>query len=327
LLLLFLILFSMNIAACGGGGGGSSAAVPFVTSDPGEDPGENPIPNPSSAGGIPVNGYPNWEERAFLVVTNMVRMDPRGYLGQYTTYTNILLEENYPVVGAVYWNYFLNQSARFHALDMGTQDYFAHDSIDGTPWYVRIRSFYPGAAGLWENLAAGTTDPMETLNLLLCEGFPPCAPDLSSEDGHRQNIMAQGARELGTGYILEPASTYRHYWVQDYASNTPMTQPPLVDGSHLAMGTTIYFFANYYDTTDLPPQQLRLVLDGVAYPMSLDLGTDAAGTYALTAGGLSGCGTYYFEAVDGSGDGWRYPGSGEFATFGVAGCTLDYVPD
>ncbi|MDX1764293.1 MAG: CAP domain-containing protein [bacterium] len=273
-----------------------------------------------------MDGFPNWEERAFLAVTNMVRMDPRGYRDAYMDDASILLEQNYPIAGPLYWNHRLNQSARYHAEDMASQDYFAHDSIDGTLWYERIRLFYPQAASLWENLAAGTMDPMESMNLLLCEGYPPCEPDLSSGDGHRQSMMALGARELGTGYALGASSTYKRYWVQDFASNTPTTEPPLVAGSHVTMDGYVFFLLNYAANDGQGPRDIRIVLDGLVYPLDLHLGDVAAGTYAIALSDFSGCSTYYFEAVDGTGDGWRYPGSGELATYGVAGCQLDYRP-
>lgn len=330
-LVMIVLVFFLIPAGCGGGGGGGSGAN---GSGPLVDPGQNPLPepdpapiySPKSAGGIPVDGFPTWEERAFLVVTNMVRMDPRGYRDTFMNDGNILLEQNYPIAGPLYWNHELNRSARYHAEDMASQDYFAHDSLDGTLWHERIRFFYPEAASLWENLAAGTIDPMDTLNLLLCEGSPPCAPDLSSEDGHRQNMMAADARELGTGYALDALSTYHRYWVQDFAGNTPMAQPPLVAGSHITIGTDVYFLLNYSSNDSLDPRDIRIVLDGLVYPLSLNLGDGAAGTYAIAMAGFSGCSTYYFEAVDGTGDAWRYPGSGSLATYGVAGCQSDYIP-
>jgi len=324
LLIVTVLIFCLVTAGCGGGGGGGGGSALVENPLPEQDP--VPIPSPMSAGGVPVDGFPNWEERAFLAVTNMVRMAPRGYRDTYMDDGNILLEQNYPIAGPLYWNHRLNQSARYHAEDMAGQDYFAHDSIDGTLWYERIRFFYPEAASLWENLAAGTMDPMKSMNLLLCEGYPPCEPDLSSEDGHRQSMMALGARELGTGYTLDVSSTYQRYWVQDFAGNTPATEPPLVAGSHITIDGYVFFLLNYAGNDGQDPQDIRIVLDGLVYPLSLHLGDGAAGTYAIAMSGFSGCSTYYFEAVDGRGDGWRYPGSGALATYGVAGCQTDYIP-
>ena len=40
----------------------------------------------SSAGGVPVSGYPNWQERVMQVVTNAVRQEPQEYIANYTTF-------------------------------------------------------------------------------------------------------------------------------------------------------------------------------------------------------------------------------------------------
>ncbi len=325
------------LAGCGdggGGGGGSSGAVLDSSAnpvqdpvqDPAADPDVDPFPNPNSAGGIPISGYPNWQERALLVLTNMVRMDPRGYRDQYTDFNNILLEGNYPVAGPLYWNYNLNQSARYHAEDMAINNCFQHDSCDGTAWSTRIRFFYPEAAAIWENIAAGTTDPQDTLNLLLCEGPTPCVPDLGGDDGHRLNIMDLDSHELGTGYSPNISARYAHYWVQDFASNVPAEQPPIVSGSHMMIQSDLVFFLNYYTSSGLAPQRVRLTMDGAGYEMVLDLGEASAGTYAAALTVPSGCRSYYFEAIDAEGETWRYPGSGELQTFGVGGCTKDYTP-
>ncbi len=341
-IILIACILAVSFMGCGSGGSGGSgsdstnASTPVSNPNPGPpDPGpsgtgDNPPADPpatsSSAGGIPVDGHPNWEERTLLVVTNMVRIDPEGYLARYTNFSGILLPHNYPAVGPLYWNQALNEAARYHAEDMAENNCFQHNSCDGTVWSQRIRSFYPAAASLWENIAAGTPGPVETLNLLLCEGSPPCVADFSPEDGHRRNIMAAGARELGTGYALDPAATYRHYWVQDFAGNPPSETPPLVAGSHLLVDGALMFYLNYDAPSGDPPQSVAVDLGGTMIPMDLELGVGASGTFATVAATPSGCRSYHFEAIDASGELWRYPGSGELRTYGVGGCSEDYTP-
>lgn len=284
--------------------------------------------NYSSAGGVPVSGYPNWHERTMLVVTNAVRQAPQAYRNTYTSYTNILLPANYPAVAPLYWNVSLNQSARAHAIDMATTPCFQHDSCDGTNWDERIISYYPAAETSWigENIAAGFSSPKEAVELLICDAPEPaadCSDDLSGSDGHRQNIMSANYKELGTGYYYYSASPYDHYWVQDFAGTDPATQPPIVAGTHMALNKQWNFWLNYYDSA--APQEVWLVIGGSPTAMTLAIGTAQSGLYTTTAATDSVCRSYHFEAVDSSGTLWRYPGTGEFRTYGINGCTEDYI--
>ncbi len=335
------LLLTVSLAGCGSGGGSSSHDGPQASRPPAEpNPGapdtgaadspDNSPPGPPpasrSAGGIPVGGHPNWEERTLLVLTNMVRADPQGYLARYTNFNGILLPENYPPVSPLYWQQALNEAARYHAEDMAENNCFQHNSCEGTLWSHRVRSFYPGATSLWENIAAGTPGPMETLNLLLCEGSPPCVADLSPDDGHRANIMAAAAKELGTGYAWGPPGSYRHYWVQDFGGNSPTVTPPLVAGSHLLVDGVLMFYLNYDTPSGSPPQSVILDLEGTRVPMDLELGAAPAGTFVAAAATPPACSSYHFEAIDANGERWRYPGSGALRTYGVAGCPEDYAP-
>jgi hypothetical protein len=275
--------------------------------------------NYSSAGGVPVSGYPNWQERAVLVVTNAVRQAPQAYRATYTSFTNILLPVNYQAVAPLYWNVHLNQSARFHAVDMATTPCFQHDSCDGTSWVTRIRSYYPSAMYLGENIAYWAASPKSVVELWICESTNPanCATDMSTGDGHRQNIMSAHYKELGSGY-------YSSYWVQDFGATTSaIFQPPIVSGAHMAISNQLNFWLNYYDTA--APQAVRLVINGSSYNMTLAIGSAQSGLYTAIAGADSVCESYHFEAVDSSGRAWRYPGTGEFRTYGINSCTEDYT--
>ena len=282
----------------------------------------------TSAGGVPVSGYPNWQERTALVVTNAVRQAPQAYRATYTPYTNILLPASYPAVAPLYWNENLNHAARAHAIDMATHGCFQHNSCDGTTPSTRISSYYPSATFLAENIAAGTalTSPKEAVELLICDYVPAlgnCATDMSANDGHRQNIMNAGPKELGNGYFYYSSSAYSHYWVQDFgATALPIFQPPIVSGAHMALNAQLTFWLNYYAAA--APQEVRLVINGSSIAMTLAIGSAQSGLYTTTAGADSVCQSYHFEAVDSSGQGWRYPGTGEFRTYGINSCTEDY---
>ncbi|MGB5217272.1 MAG: carboxypeptidase regulatory-like domain-containing protein [Smithella sp.] len=278
-----------------------------------------------SAGGVPVSGYPNWQERAVLVVTNAVRQAPQAYRSTYTSFTNILLPANYPAVAPAYWNENLNHAARAHATDMATTPCFQHNSCNGADGLARISSYYPSAMFLAENIAAGLSSPKAAIDLLICESANPanCATDKTTNDGHRQNIMSPNAKELGAGYYYYASSPYGYYWVQDFgATALPIFQPPIVAGAHMALNAQQTFWLNYYAAA--APQEVRLVINGSTITMTLAIGSAQSGLYSVTAGADSVCQSYHFEAVDSSGQGWRYPGTGEFRTYGINSCTEDY---
>ena len=279
------------------------------------------------SGGVPGAGYPGWQERTLLVLTNAVRMDPQGWRDNYYPYSislpdgsGILMPATYSAVIPLTYHNGLNQGARYHSEDMRDNCGLQHDSCDGTLWSTRIWSYYPSANGIGENAAYGFTSPLDTLNQFLCDRVGnACAADGTPESGHRVNIMRSEWKEAGMGF----ATTY--WWTQDfaYASGAPAEVPALVAGSHVMTGTTLTYFANYHAPGDTA-QGVDLMLGGSPVAMSLDLGTADNGTWSVTAAVASSCQSYYFTAVDSAGLVWRYPGEGEFRTYGIGTCTQDY---
>jgi hypothetical protein len=279
--------------------------------------------------GSPNDGYPSWQERTMIVFTNMVRLAPTAYRDKYMTGYDFPAEgilNLYPAVAPLYWNHELNQAARFHAEDMafncGT---LQHDSCDGTSWSDRIRSFYPYSVSLGENIAYGFPTAWATVNAFLCDRYSatcaPDSPDSSGEDGHRKNIMRAQYREIGTGY----AQNSPDYWVQDFGGRQPDLSPPVVSASHafLEDGVTS-FFLNYHDSAGAAPRKIQLVLDNIQYPLDLDTGAEAAGSYRVDMERAAGCRSYFFLAITSDGTCYRYPGTSEFYTYGEGDCLLDY---
>ncbi len=102
----------------------------------------------------------------------------------------------------------LRIAARSHSLDMATQNYVSHTSLDGRTFDQRIRQAgYAGSFPLGENVAAGLSTPQAVVDGWM--GSP----------GHCANIMAPGFRAVGVGYAQNPGSTYRHYWTQDFGGS------------------------------------------------------------------------------------------------------------
>jgi uncharacterized protein YkwD len=99
----------------------------------------------------------------------------------------------------------IRTAARLHSADMGAQSYFSHQSADGRTFDARMREAgYDGPFPWGENIAAGNATAEATVEQWM------------NSPHHCENVMAPGFRVLGVGYAFEPASTYRHYWTQDF---------------------------------------------------------------------------------------------------------------
>ena len=143
----------------------------------------------------------------------------------------------------------LIDAARYHAADMGQDNYFNHDSYDrnnqGTvyvcSWDSRIKSFYtlPGGSSYYalaENIAAGQRSPEEVMD------------DWMNSSGHRANILSRSNWELGVGYF-SGSGQYSRYWVQDFGRRRDVY--PLIINQD-AVGTdsrsvTLYIYGNWQE--------------------------------------------------------------------------------
>jgi uncharacterized protein YkwD len=108
----------------------------------------------------------------------------------------------------------LSAAARYHAQDMGSEDYHNHESYDynqgkgtrvcGT--FQRIGAFTKGTSlqSLAENIAAGQAKPEDVFK------------DWMNSPGHKKNILGRNYTHLGVGYYANPKSEYKHYWVQTF---------------------------------------------------------------------------------------------------------------
>jgi uncharacterized protein YkwD len=103
----------------------------------------------------------------------------------------------------------LENAARYHATDMGQDNYFAHDTYDRVggslvkvcdPW-TRIKAYYPSPYA--ENAAAGYTTPQSVMNGWM------------NSEGHKDNILSTGSWEIGVGYYAGGGDYFR-YWVQNF---------------------------------------------------------------------------------------------------------------
>lgn len=117
--------------------------------------------------------------------------------------------EDFPPAGPLRVDARIVDAARAHALDMATHDYFAHESLDGRSPFTRMQQAgYTGFAAA-ENIAAGQRSPAEVVEAW------------RTSPGHCRNLYDADLNEVGVGYLYDPGSPYRHYWVQDFGIRQP----------------------------------------------------------------------------------------------------------
>lgn len=107
------------------------------------------------------------------------------------------------------WDEDLARAARYHAFDMGSQDYFSHDSqdlvngklmeVNGT--FERIKAFYKKSFVNSENIAAGN------------EGAKDTYMQWYNSPGHYANMFNKSSAKAGVGVCYVSGSSYGYYWV------------------------------------------------------------------------------------------------------------------
>lgn len=101
-------------------------------------------------------------------------------------------------------NYLLEDAAQLHSEDMAANDYFSHESADGTTFVERVQEAgYDNYEFLGENIAVGYSDAQSVVDAWM------------SSEGHCNNIMNPDFEELGVG-IAENEVDNRYYWVQEF---------------------------------------------------------------------------------------------------------------
>lgn len=106
----------------------------------------------------------------------------------------------------------IQKAARGHSADMIQKEYFSHDSKDGTTYDERIREagYTPEGSETYrtaENIAGGSG----------AQGSPrDIHRNWMQSDGHRENILDRGLRQVGIGVAYgeyEDYDDYRMYTV------------------------------------------------------------------------------------------------------------------
>jgi len=170
----------------------------------------------------------------------------------------------------------LGQAARYHASDLGEDDYFSHDTYDRAgsdldfvcDTWQRIETYTPGANA--ENAAAGYTTPQEVMEAWL------------SSPGHQANILTTYSWEIGVGFY-EGSGSYYTYWVQDFGRRDDV-YPLIINGEDVSTDSpsvSLYIYGDW--------QKMRLRNDDGVWtdwePFQTIIGwtlNDGAGEHTVT---------------------------------------------
>ncbi len=256
------------------------------------------------------DSIPSAQERELHVMTNAVRMDPQGFRDFYIKDVNILKAENYPPTTPLWYNHDLSRAARFHSVDMAANCGMTHQSCDGTSFANRIKHYYKTSSSIAENVASGRSTGLLTVIQWLRDDNDQRVPaqDLSSDDGHRKNIMNPIYCEFGCGYAYSDTRKYNHFWTQDFGGAAAKQKYKIPAGCHFTPNSsTLTYAANYYDTSGMAPKSSSVFIDGKSHPMALHFGTSDKGTYFFSTTNDEKSHCYYFVFVDGSGNAIKFP--------------------
>lgn len=97
----------------------------------------------------------------------------------------------------------LDTAARNHSADMAENNYFDHDSQDGTKFSKRVTDAGYEWVSTGENIAAGQRTARSVMTAWM------------ASDGHCRNILSGSYADIGVGLASGPG-TYGLYWTQDF---------------------------------------------------------------------------------------------------------------
>jgi hypothetical protein len=289
------------------------------------------VPASAHATGEAQGGFPGYEERVLLELTNRARVDPEVELAA----CGAACSEAacYSPTKPLTYDLALGRAARFHADEMVAQGYFAHDSMCTV--VDDIATLYPddcageaacacvGGAGACmpnctsadqrvglfgvefggEIIASGSGDPEQAFYLWLFEdagGSRACM--FTPENSHRYLLLTA---ESGVGFGVSGGMSVGDFGGAPGAQRIP-------SGAHWPReGASIEFWTNYLAKG--APDSARINIDGVCSPMSLGRGSANNGAYTATIDGLApGCHRYRFEFQTDKCETAVYPDQGSF---------------
>lgn len=109
-------------------------------------------------------------------------------------------------LAAVCGNSKLQVAAQLHSQDQATNNFMSHTGSDDSTMSQRIDAQGFKWSALGENVAAGYS----TVSSVMAGWM--------NSKGHQANILNANYTFFGGGYAYNAASTYRHYWTQDFGA-------------------------------------------------------------------------------------------------------------
>lgn len=110
----------------------------------------------------------------------------------------------YTATQALAWDDRLEAAALGHADDMASNDYFSHDSLDGSTMVTRIEAQGYTWTAVGENIAAGQATVDSVMQ------------SWQNSDGHCANLMNPDFEDIGVACVSGTAgASYGTYWVMD----------------------------------------------------------------------------------------------------------------
>ena len=101
----------------------------------------------------------------------------------------------------------LSEAAAGHAADLAVNNYWSHESLDGSKTIDRVKRSNVFFVSCAENLAAGNATAPATFHQLV------------TSEPHRVNMMNSGYSVMGVGMGYSAASDYRYYYCQLFVGN------------------------------------------------------------------------------------------------------------
>jgi uncharacterized protein YkwD len=111
-----------------------------------------------------------------------------------------------PAVPALKTNSILVGTARAHAVDMATHNYFDHTNQQGKSPFDRMEAAGYQLTAAGENIAAGSESADATMQQWM------------NSPGHCENIMGGQFEEIGVGYAFDEGHDFDHVWVQNFGA-------------------------------------------------------------------------------------------------------------
>ena len=135
-------------------------------------------------------------------------LDMLEWVNFYRAQPNVCGDVERPAVPPLEMNDVVQIAARLHSEDMGAQNYFSHDGLDGRDPFQRMEDVgYAGAYPWGENIQAGSDQAKDAVASLM------------TSPGHCMNITSPEFKVVGFGYAFNQDSDYKHYWTQNFGGS------------------------------------------------------------------------------------------------------------